>query len=320
MTFYSKIIATGSYLPKKILSNYDLEKMIDTTDEWILSRTGIKERRIVDDTELASDMGYNAAVDAIKSNNIDKSCIDMIIVATFTPDKIFPSNACLIQHRLGLKEIPAFDLNAVCSGFLYALTMANAYIKANMAKTILIIGADAVSHYIDYTDRNTCVLFGDGAGAVILQQSTQPGILASAINADGSGKDELYVEGHLKSGKITGHPYIYMDGKSVFKAAVNRLAETANNLLKQSKCSKEQIDWLIPHQANIRIIKAAAEYLNLPMEKVVVTLDSHGNTAAASVPLALDTAIKSGKIKHGDLLLLEGFGAGFTWGGSLIKY
>lgn len=320
MTFYSKIIATGSYLPKKILSNKDLEKLVETTSSWIESRTGINERRIIANTESASDMAYNAAIDAIESSNIDKSTIDMIIVATFTPDTAFPSNACLIQQRLGLNNIPAFDLNAACSGFLYALTAADAYIKTGMAKTILIVGADAVSHYVDYNDRNTCILFGDGAGAVILQQSNEPGILASEIKADGNGKDALYVSGHIKNGEIAGNPYIYMEGRAVFKVAVKQMAQVANSILLKANYTKEQLDWLVPHQANIRIIEATATHLGMPMDKVIVTLKAQGNTAAASVPLALDTAVKSGKVKRGHLILLEGFGAGYTWGGCLIKY
>jgi 3-oxoacyl-[acyl-carrier-protein] synthase-3 len=317
---YSKIIATGSYLPERVLSNQELEKIVDTSDEWIISRSGIKERRIIGENQSPSDMAYNAAINALESNNIDKSCIDMIIVATCTPDTIFPSNACLLQQRLKLNNIPAFDLNAACSGFLYAITMADAYIKSNMAKTVLVIGSDAISHYIDYTDRDTCVLFGDGAGAVLLQQSDSPGIIASELHADGGGETFLNVPGKLKNGTIHGKPYIHMDGRAVFKSAVKSLSQVATALLKKTNYTKEQISWLIPHQANIRIIEATANHLSLPMEKVIVTVDTHGNTAAASVPLALDMAIKSGKIKRGDLLLLEGFGAGYTWGASLIRY
>lgn len=320
MTKFSKIIATGSYLPEKILSNQDLEKLVDTSDEWIVSRSGIKQRRIIGENESASDMAYNASIDAITSNNIDKSTIDLIIVATFTSDTVFPSNACLLQQRLGLGNIPAFDLNAVCSGFLYAIATADAYIKSGMAKTILVVGADAVSHYIDYTDRNTCVLFGDGAGAVIITQSDEPGIYGSELHADGNGEEALHIKGQLRNGKIVGHPYVYMDGKPVFKAAVKSLSHVATSILNKTNHTKDQIDWLIPHQANIRIIEATANHLSLPMDKVIVTVDKHGNTAAASVPLALDSALKSGKIKRGDLLLLEGFGAGFTWGACLIRY
>ena len=320
MTKYSRIIATGSYLPDHILHNHDLEKMVDTSSDWILSRTGVSERRIINKTQTTTDMAYNATIDALKSSNIDKSTIDMIIFATFTPDTVFPSNACLLQQMLGLENIPAFDLNAVCSGFLYAITTADAYIKSGMAKTILVIGADAVSHYVDYTDRNTCVLFGDGAGAVILQQSDDTGILATQINANGNGKSSLNVAGQIKNGSLVGNPYIYMDGKIVFKNAITYLAQVANDVLEKANYTKDQIDWLVPHQANIRIISNTAEALGLPINKVIITLPTHGNTAAASVPLALDSAIKSGKIKRNDVLLLEGFGAGFTWGACLVKY
>jgi len=320
MKYYSKIIATGSYLPPKVLTNQDLEKMVDTSDEWIISRTGISQRRILGDTELSSDMALFASESAIKSSNINKNDIDMIIVATVSPDLIFPSNACIIQQKLGLTNIPAFDLNAACSGFLYALSTADAYIKTGMVKTILVVGSDAVSHYVDYKDRNTCVLFGDGAGAVILQQSTEAGILATEIHADGIGEESLHARGQLKKGKIIGHPFIYMNGRNVFKTAVKCLSEVANSVLTKSNYTKEQIDWLIPHQANLRIIEATANHLNLSMDKVIVNVDSHGNTAAASVPLAFDYACKSGKIKAGDVLLLEGFGAGYTWGGCLVKF
>jgi 3-oxoacyl-[acyl-carrier-protein] synthase III len=317
---YSKILGTGSYLPSRILSNQDLEKMVDTTDEWIVSRSGIKERRIVADNEKTSDMAYHAAIEAIKSSNIDKSEIDLILIATSSPDIIFPSTACLIQHRLSLNNIPAFDLQAACTGFMYGLTTADAYIRSGMAKTVLVIGVDTVSRYINYTDRNTCVLFGDGAGAVVLQQSNEPGILYSEIHADGSGRAALSAEGHVYDGKIIGYPYINMEGKAVFKMAVKNLATVANSVLDKTGYTAAQIDWLVPHQANLRIIEATAAHLSLPMEKVIVTVDKHGNTSAGSVPLALDVAVKTGKIKRGDLLLLEGVGAGFTWGASLVRY
>lgn len=317
---YSRIIATGGYLPQKVLTNQELEQMVATTDEWIVSRSGIKERRIVAENETCCDLAYNAAMDAINHSGFDKSQIDLILVATSTPDMIFPSTACLLQTRLGLNHIPAFDLQAACTGFVYALTTADAYIKSGMAKTVLVIGADVVSRFIDYTDRNTCVLFGDGAGAVIVQASTEPGILGNEIHADGSGEEALSVTGHMYSGKIVGSPYIFMEGKAVFKMAVKNLAAVANSLLSKTNHTCEQIDWLIPHQANTRIIEATATHLNMPMDKVIVTVDKHGNTSAASVPLALNEAIKSGKIKRGDLLMLEGVGAGFTWGASLIRY
>lgn len=318
--YNSKILATGSYLPKKILSNQDLEKMVATTDEWITSRSGIKERRIAGKNETTSMMAYNAALDAIESFQIDKNKIDLIIVATTTPDKLFPSVASMIQEKLGLNNIPSFDLQAVCAGFVYAIATADAFIKSGMVKTALVIGADAVSRYIDYTDRNTCVLFGDGAGAVILEASTDVGIIASELHSDGSGEAALNVSGHVYNGQILGSPYMYMDGRAVFKMAVKNLAEVATSILAKSGYSAKELDWLIPHQANIRIIKATAEHLDIPMEKVVVTVDKHGNTSAASVPLALDYAVKQGMIKRNNLILLEGVGAGFTWGASLIRY
>lgn len=318
---YSKIIGCGSYLPEKILTNSDLEKMVDTSDEWIVSRSGIKERRIVADHETSSDMAYAAAIDTLTSNNIDKSAIDLILVATSTPDIIFPATACLLQHRLGLaNNIPAFDLQAACTGFLYAITTADAFIRSGIYKTILLIGVDTVSRVIDYTDRNTCVLFGDGAGAIILQASETPGIICNKIHADGSGSELLHTKANIYNGTIRGNPYLWMDGRAVYKMAVRNLAEVANNVLTISGYTTDQIDWLIPHQANLRIIESTAEHLNIPMDKVIVTVDKHGNTSAASVPLALDHAVKSGKIKRGDLILLEGVGAGFTWGASLIRY
>jgi 3-oxoacyl-[acyl-carrier-protein] synthase-3 len=317
---YSRILGTGSYLPKKILTNQDLEKMVDTSDEWITSRSGIKERHIVAENETTCDMAYQAALQAITNSGINKTEIDLIIVATATPDSVFPSTACLLQKRLGLANIPAFDLQAACTGFLYVLTTADAYIKSNMVKTALIIGADTVSRFIDYTDRNTCVLFGDGAGAVVLQASNEPGILGNELHADGSGEKALHINGHIYNGEIKGSKYIYMDGKAVFKMAVKNLAAVANSLLAKTGYMAEQIDWLIPHQANSRIIESTAAHLGLPMEKVILTVAKHGNTSAASVPLALDEAVITGKIKRGDLLLLEGVGAGFTWGASLIRY
>lgn len=320
MSIYSKIIATGGYVPSRVLANSDFEKMIDTTDEWIFSRSGIKTRHIVDENEKTSDMAFSAAMDAINSSGLDKKQIDLILVATSTPDMIFPSTACLIQSRLGLNDVPAFDLQAACTGFMYALTTADCYIKSGQAQTVLVVGADTVSRFIDYTDRNTCVLFGDGAGAAILQVSSESGIIANEMHADGSGFEILNAPAQIYNGKIVGHPFIKMDGKAVFKRAVNNLADLATNILSKSGYTGSDLDWLIPHQANIRIIEATAKHLNLPMTKVIVTVDKHGNTSAASVPLALNDAVKSGKIKRGDLLLLEGVGAGFTWGASLVRY
>lgn len=318
---YSRIISTGSYLPEKILSNQDLERIVDTSDEWITSRSGIKERHIIAIDESTIDMAYKASIDALKNSNLNKNDIDLIIVATFTSNIICPSVACTLQKRLEItNNIPAFDLQAACSGFIYALTTADCYIKNNMAKTILVVGVDAMSNIINYNDRNTCILFGDGAGAVILQSSHEAGIIGSEIYADGTGDISLNVNGGIRGGKIVGSPYLYQDGKTVFKMAVKNLTAVASTLLNKTGYKKEQIDWLIPHQANIRIIEAAAKTLSIPMDKVIVTLEKHGNTSAASVPLALDYGVKSNKIKRGDILMLEGVGAGFTWGANLIRY
>lgn len=316
---YSKILGTGSYLPNKVLTNKDFEKMVDTSDEWIVSRSGIRERHIVEN-ETTSDMAYHSAIKAIESSKINKSDIDLILVATSSPDIIFPSTACILQHRLGLDHIPAFDLQAACTGFLYALSTADAYIKSKMACTVLVVGVDTVSRFIDYTDRNTCVLFGDGAGAVILQKSNVPGILGNELHADGSGRESLNVNSHAYNGEIVGDKFMYMDGKAVFKMAVKNLANVANSLLEKTGYVKEQLDWLVPHQANLRIIESTAAHLGLSMDKVIVTVDKHGNTSAGSVPLALDEAVRCGKIKRGDLILLEGVGAGYTWGASLIRF
>jgi 3-oxoacyl-[acyl-carrier-protein] synthase III len=317
----SRILAVGSYLPNKTLSNQDLEKIVSTTDEWIFSRSGIKSRHIVANDETTSSMSYMAALDVIKNANIDKNEIDLIIVATTTPDQVFPSVASMVQQKLNLSNtIPAFDLQAACTGFIYALTTADAFIKSGMAKKVLAIGADTMSRLVDYSDRNTCVLFGDGAGAVILEATSEIGIIQNELHADGSGESALKVSGHIYNGKIKGDPFMFMDGKAVFKMAVHNLASVATNVLAKSGYTSEQIDWLIPHQANIRIIKATAEHLSLPMSKVITTVENHGNTSAASVPLALDYAIKNNKVKRGHIILLEGVGAGFTWGASLIKY
>lgn len=316
----SKIIATGSYLPEKILTNLELEQMVATSDEWITSRTGIKQRRVIAKDQTVADLAYLAAMDAINCSGFDKNQIDLILVATTTVHNLFPSTACIIQERLGLNGVPAFDLSAACSGFIYGLTTADCYIKTSMAKTILLVGVDVLSDYIDYTDRNTCILFGDGAGAVILQATEEVGIIGNEIHADGSGIKHLYANGNIKYGNKDNSSYLQMNGQAVFKFAVNALAEVADSLLAKTKYTKDQIDWLIPHQANIRIIEATAKHLNISMDKVIVTVEQHANTSAASVPLALDYAVKNNKVKRGDILLLEGVGAGFTWGASLIKY
>jgi 3-oxoacyl-[acyl-carrier-protein] synthase-3 len=317
----SRIAGTGSYLPKKILSNADLEKMIDTTDEWIFSRTGIRERHIAAKSEHTSDLALEAAKNAIASAGIDANKIDLIIIATTTPDKIFPSVATMVQRKLGIAGCPAFDIQAVCSGFIYALATADNFIKAGGTKCALVIGAETFSRITDYTDRGNCILWGDGAGAVILQasQSTEnekQGIISTHLHADGNYEKMLHVPR-----KHDGTPdTVHMEGNAVFKMAVNTLDQIVDETLAANNMQKSDIDWLVPHQANIRILQATAKKLDMPMDIVVVTVDKHGNTSAASIPLALDVAVRDGRIKRGDMILMEAFGGGFTWGSALIRY
>jgi 3-oxoacyl-[acyl-carrier-protein] synthase-3 len=320
---YARITGTGSYLPEKILTNADLEKMVDTSDEWISERTGIKKRHIAGDGETTCDLVEQAARNAIKAAELNISDIDLIIVATTTPDKVFPSTACLLQERLRIHGPPAFDIQAVCTGFVYALGVADKFIQTGSAKCALVVGADTLSRIIDWTDRSTCVLFGDGAGAVILQADNKPGILTTHLHADGKYYDLLMVPDGVSQGYNQvkqGKAYIHMQGNEVFKVAVNTLGRIVDETLAANKMKKSDIDWLIPHQANIRIIAATARKLKLPMERVVVTVDQHGNTSAASIPLALDVAVRDGRIREGETLLLEAFGGGFTWGSALLKY
>ncbi len=318
----SKIAGTGSYLPKKILSNADLEKMIDTTDEWIFSRTGIRQRHIAAKSEHTSDLALEAAKNAIASAGIDANQIDLIIIATTTPDKIFPSVATMVQRKLGIAGCPAFDIQAVCSGFVYALATADNFIKAGAAKCALVIGAETFSRITDYTDRGNCILWGDGAGAVIVQATdntntgNEQGIISTHLHADGNYEKMLHVPR-----KHDGTPdTVHMEGNAVFKMAVNTLDQIVDETLAANNMQKSDIDWLVPHQANIRILQATAKKLDMPMDKVVVTVDTHGNTSAASIPLALDVAVRDGRIKRGDVILMEAFGGGFTWGSALIKY
>ena len=315
---FSKIIGVGSYLPKKVLTNKDLEKSLDTTDEWITSRTGIKQRHIVSPGQHTSDLAFEAARKAISNSNINTDEIDLIIVATTTPDKIFPSTACNVQTKLGIKNCPAFDIQAVCSGFIYALSVADKFIKTKSAKNILIIGADSMSKITDYTDRSNAILWGDGAGAVVLSSSDQQGILSTHIYADGKYEELLHVPKKNVENKI--QQTIEMQGSQVFKIAVNTLDKIVDETLIANQLKKEDIDWVVPHQANFRILEATAKKLEMGMDKVIVTIDRHGNTSAASIPLALDDGIQSGKIKPGHLLLMEAFGGGFTWGSALIRY
>jgi 3-oxoacyl-[acyl-carrier-protein] synthase III len=312
---HSKIAGTGSYLPNKILSNLDLEKMVDTTDEWIFARTGIRQRHIVED-ERTSDLALQAAKKAIVAAGIEPSAIDLIIVATTTPDKIFPSVASMVQAKLGIQNTcPAFDIQAVCSGFVYALTTANNFIKAGGARCALVIGADTFSRITDYSDRSNCILWGDGAGAVVLQASDELGVISTHIHADGRYEEMLHVPR-----RDDGRNFVAMEGNPVFKMAVNTLDQIVDETLSANQMSKSDIDWLVPHQANIRILQATAKKLDMSMDKVIVTLDKQGNTSAASIPLALDTAVQDGRIQRGQVILMEAFGGGFTWGSALIKY
>ncbi len=316
----SRIIGTGSHLPDKVLTNADLEKIVDTSDEWIRSRTGIRSRHIAAEGELTSDLALPAAQKALQSAGVAADDIDMIIVATTTPDMIFPSTACILQTRLGIAGCPAFDLQAVCSGFVYALSTADLFIRDGQAKKVLVVGAEVYSRILDWNDRGTCVLFGDGAGAVVLAASDTPGILATRLHADGSYKDKLSVPGSVCGGKVWGRPFVHMDGASVFRFAVRVFEEVAYEVLDQAGLKVSDLDWFVPHQANIRIMEATARKLGLPVEKVISTVDHHGNTSAASIPLALDEAVRDGRIRPGQTLLLEGVGGGFTWGAVLLRW
>ncbi|MEY3220718.1 MAG: beta-ketoacyl-ACP synthase [Pseudomonadota bacterium] len=320
-TTYARIAGTGSYLPDKIVTNADLEKMVDTNDAWIVDRTGIKQRHIAADGQLTCDMAEIAARRAIEMAGISPQAIDLIIIGTTTPDKFFPSTATLLQERLGNVGCPAFDVQAVCTGFIYGLSIADKFIRTGAAKNALVIGADIFSRIIDWTDRNTCVLFGDGAGAVVLSANQEVGILSTHLYADGRHHEQLHVPGYVKGGKVqAGNAFASMQGTEVFKFAVNNMAHAAEEALKINDLKINDVDWLIPHQANKRILSAVAKRLKFPEEKVIVTVDLHGNTSAASVPLALDTAVRDGRIKRGETLLLEAMGGGFTWGSALLTY
>ena len=316
---YSRIIATGGYLPARVMDNAELESMVDTSDEWIHERTGIRSRHIAAENETTCDMSEHASRNALKTAGIDANTIDQIIVATTTPDWIFPSTACLLQERLGINnDCAAFDVQAVCTGFIYALSIADQFIKSGAHKRILVVGADVNSKIIDWTDRGTCVLFADGAGAVILEASAEPGIYSTHLHANGKFTELLNVPAGVS--KPGDYPYMRMKGNEVFRFAVNTLGDIVDETLEANNLARSDIDWLVPHQANIRIIAATAKKLDLPMERVVLTIAEHGNTSGGSIPLALDSAITSGVIKPGEILLLEAFGAGFTWGSALIRY
>jgi len=318
---YSKIIGTGSYLPGKVLSNFDLEKIVDTTDEWIVSRSGIHERHIASDAEMTSDLALQASLRAIAMAGISADEIDLIIVATTTPDKTFPSTACILQNKLGITSGgAAFDMQAVCGGFVYALNTADLYIRGGQARNVLVVGAEVLSRILDWSDRTTCVLFGDGAGAVVLQASEEPGIVAAKLHSDGRHHALLRADGSIRNGVVEGDPFIKMEGQSVFKFAVTVLSRVVDEVLADTGLQGSDIDWLVPHQANIRIIEATAKKLGLSMDNVVVTVAQHGNTSSASIPLALDAAVRDGRIKAGQHLLLEAIGGGFTWGAVLLKW
>jgi 3-oxoacyl-[acyl-carrier-protein] synthase-3 len=322
---FARITGTGSFLPARRITNDELARQlaqrgIETSDEWIVERTGIRARHFADEADACSDLAVRAARHAIESAGLKAQDIDLILVATSTPDMVFPSTACIVQQKLGIAGCPAFDLQAVCSGFVYALTVADSMIRTGSARNALVIGSEVFSRILDFDDRTTCVLFGDGAGAVVVQASDTPGILASDLHADGRHVDILCTPGTVKGGQISGVPLLKMDGPAVFKLAVGVLEQAARAALTKAERTDADIDWLIPHQANIRIMQSTAKKLKLPQDKLVVTVDEHGNTSAASIPLALDTAVRSGRIKQGDTLMLEGVGGGFTWGAVLLDF
>jgi 3-oxoacyl-[acyl-carrier-protein] synthase-3 len=320
---YSRIIGTGRYLPENVVTNADLEKMMDTTDEWIRTRTGIERRHIAAEGELTSDLSEKAARNALEAAGVSPAELDMIVVGTTTPDQVFPNVACIIQERLGARGCAAFSVEAACSSFIYGLGVADKFIRAEAARTVLVVGAETISRLMDWSDRSTAVLFGDGAGAVVLRQDSAPGIVSTHLHADGAHRDLLYFPTGVSTGmRPVGEDdnSIKMKGNEVFKVAVNTLGRIVDETLEANGLDKHDIDWLIPHQANIRIIQATARKLDMPMERVVLTVQDHGNTSAASVPMALDVAVRDGRIKTGDLLLLEAFGGGFTWGSALVRW
>lgn len=317
---YAKIIGTGSYLPEKVLTNADLEKIVDTTDEWIVKRVGIKRRHLVADSgDTTASMAVAAARSAIEAADLSPNDIDMIVVGTASPDRYFPSVACEVQKQLGITTAcPAFDINAACAGFIYGLSVGEQYIRSHTSQRVLVVGVDTLSTVVDWKERSSCILFGDGAGAVVLESSSEPGILATTIHSDGQYTDLLFADNALFTKK--GENFIQMNGNEVFKVAVTKLGEIVDQTVEMAGIEKSDIDWLIPHQANMRIIQAAARKLGMPMDKVVLTIEEHGNTSAASIPLALDHAVRAGQVVPGELLMLEAFGAGFAWGAALVRY
>jgi 3-oxoacyl-[acyl-carrier-protein] synthase-3 len=317
---HANIIGTGSYLPAKVVTNADLAQRVDTSDDWIVTRTGIRERHIASDDENASDLALKASQRALEAAGIGADQLGLLIVATTTPDMIFPSTACILQSKLGVRGFPCFDVQAVCSGFVYALSIADLFVRSRQCRYALVVGAEVYSRILNWEDRSTCVLFGDGAGAVVLGASETPGILGTCLHADGAHTKMLSVPGQVCSGGVRGTPYVTMEGNSVFKFAVRVLEEAVTELLTRHKLEAQAIDWLIPHQANLRIIEATARKLGVGMERVVVTVDRHANTSAASIPLALDEAVRDGRIKPGQHVMLEAVGGGFTWGAALIRW
>ena len=320
---YSRIVGTGSYLPENVVTNADLEKIVDTTDEWIRERTGIRQRHVALEGQTTSDLAVEAAKRAMAAAGVTASDIDLLIVGTTTPDIIFPSTACLVQHRIGANGCAAFDINAACSGFIFALSTADNFVRSGASKCALVIGAETLTRMLDWSDRGTCVLFGDGAGAVVLKPSSEPGILSTHLHADGAHKELLFnpvgVSAGFKLDEKNAGVRVMMTGNEVFKVAVKTLDAVVEETLAANNLDKSAIDWLVPHQANLRIITATAKRLDMPMERVVVTVDQHGNTSSASVPMALDHAVRSGKIQPGQLVLMEAFGGGFTWGSALVR-
>lgn len=321
MKKYTRIIGTGSYLPEKILTNADLERMVDTSDQWITDRTGIKTRHIAAENETLLSMVHTSAQRALENAKVDKDEIDLIIVATCTPDHFFPSMACLVQQSLGIKKnLIAFDVSVACAGFIYALSIADHFIRAGTVQKALVIGGELLSRIVDWNDRNTCILFGDGAGAIVVQSSTSPGIIDSNLSAQGEYKDLLFLDnGQTLPKHALRSQYVCMQGHEIFKLAVNKLYETVEKTIDESEYQRQDIDWLVPHQANLRIIKALAKKLNMPIERVILTIEGHGNTSAASIPLALDKGMSDGRIKSGDLILFEALGGGLAWGSMLVK-
>jgi len=317
---YSKIVGTGGYLPAKVLSNEELAQRVDTSDEWIRTRTGIRQRHIAAAEECTSDLARAAALQALAVAGIAPAAVDLIVVATTTPDMVFPSTACILQAKLGARNGPAFDVQAVCSGFVYALALADLMVKSGQAKNALVVGAEIYSRILDWSDRGTCVLFGDGAGAAVLVPAAGPGVMSSHLHADGHYRDILAVPGTVAAGAVSGRPLLTMEGNTVFKFAVKVLAEVAQEALAANQLPASAVDWLILHQANLRIMDATAKKLHLPSEKMIVTVDKHANTSAASIPLALDLAVRDGRIRHGQLVMLAGVGGGFTWGSVLLRW